>query len=151
MFLGMQVIPLIYVFSSWLDFADYDLSLGLSLVLGYSGCVFFAGAIWLLWRSHVDLGRNFSPDLKIRKDHALVTGGIFRTLRHPMYSAHWLWALAQAMLLQNWMAGLGMLVTFWPLYSYRVSREEHMMCDHFGEEYRDYIGRTGRLFPRSTR
>jgi protein-S-isoprenylcysteine O-methyltransferase Ste14 len=147
-FIGMQVIPLIYIFSSLLNFAEYDLSLRLSRILGWAGCVFFVVAIWVLWRSHVDLGRNFSPDLKINKEHALVTDGIFQTIRHPMYAAHWLWALAQAMLLQNWIAGWSMVVTFWPLYSYRVCREEHMMCDQFGDEYRNYIGRTGRLFPR---
>ncbi|MGD9345377.1 MAG: isoprenylcysteine carboxylmethyltransferase family protein, partial [Candidatus Aminicenantes bacterium] len=57
-------------------------------------------------------------------------------------------ALAQAMLLQNWVAGLSMLVAFWLLYSNRVTREEYMMCDRFGDEYRDYMGRTGRVFPR---
>ncbi len=147
-FLGMQVIPFIYILTSWLDFADYDLPVELSWVLGVSGCVVFSGAIWVLWRSHVDLGRNFAPDLKLRKEHKLVTHGIFRTIRHPMYTAHLLWALAQAMLLQNWIAGLGMLLAFWLLYSNRVTREEYMMCDRFGDEYRDYMGRTGRIFPR---
>jgi protein-S-isoprenylcysteine O-methyltransferase Ste14 len=147
-FLGMQVIPFIYILSSWLDFADYGLPLGLSPILGGAGCVVFAAAIWVLWRSHVDLGRNFAPDLKLREEHKLVTHGIFRTIRHPMYAAHWLWALAQALLLQNWIAGLSMLAAFWLLYSNRVTREEFMMCDRFGDEYRDYLGRTGRVIPR---
>jgi len=147
-FLGMQLIPLIYIFSSWLDFADYGLPAGISRILGWLGCIFFGAAIWVLWRSHVDLGRNFSPELKIREEHKLVTKGIFRSIRHPMYTSHWLWALAQAMLLQNWIAGLSMLVAIWPFYSYRVPREEYMMCDRFGDEYRDYMGRTGRYFPR---
>lgn len=150
-FLGMQVIPFVYIFSSWFDFADYGFSAGISRIMGWSGCVVFAAAIWVLWRSHVDLGRNFSPQLKIREEHELVTDGIFRSIRHPMYSAHWLWALAQAMLLQNWIAGWSMFVAFWLLYSNRVTREEYMMCDRFGDEYRDYMGRTGRIFPRLNR
>lgn len=149
--LGFQVIPFIYIFSSWFDFAEYDLLTGISRILGWSGCVVFVAAIWVLWRSHVDLGRNFSPELKIREEHKLVTEGIFRSIRHPMYAAHWLWALAQALLLQNWIAGLSVLVAFWPLYSYRVAREEYMMCDRFGDDYRDYMGRTGRIFPRFTK
>lgn len=147
-FLGMQVIPFIYLLTSWLDFADYDFPLELRWILGASGCVFFAAAIWMLWRSHVGLGLNFAPDLKLREEHTLITHGIFRTVRHPMYAAHWLWALAQAMLLQNLIAGSSMLVAFWFLYSNRVTREEFMMCDRFGDEYRDYMGRTGRIFPR---
>ncbi len=147
-FLGMQVIPLLYILSSWLNFADYGLPAELSRILGGMGCVFFAAALWVLWRSHVDLGRNFAPDLKLREEHKLITDGIFRTIRHPMYAAHWLWAVAQAMLLQNWIAGLSMLVAHWSLYSSRVTQEEYMMCDRFGDEYRDYMGRTGRIFPR---
>jgi protein-S-isoprenylcysteine O-methyltransferase Ste14 len=146
-FLGMLFIPFIYIFSSWLDFADYNVPVGLSRIFGGVGSVVFAAAIWVLWRSHVDLGRNFAPELKLREDHQLVTVGIFRTIRHPMYAAHWLWALAQAMLLQNWIAGLSMLVAHWSLYSSRVTKEEYMMCDRFGDEYRDYMGRTGRIFP----
>jgi protein-S-isoprenylcysteine O-methyltransferase Ste14 len=147
-FLGMQLLPFIYIFSKWFDYADYDLPAGISQILGWSGCFVFVAAILVLWRSHVDLGRNFSPELKIREEHILVTDGIFHSIRHPMYSAHWLWALAQAMLLQNWIAGLSMLLAFWPLYAYRVTREEFMMCDRFGDDYRDYMGRTGRIFPR---
>jgi len=150
-FLGMQLIPYIYIFSSWLDFADYDLPIELRWILGGTGCVVFVAAIWMLWRSHVDLGSNFSPELKIRTEHTLVTDGIYRSIRHPMYGSHWLWALAQAMLLQNWIAGLSMLVAIWPFYSNRVTREEFMMCDRFGDEYRDYMGRTGRFLPRFKR
>ena len=147
-FLGMQVIPFIYILSSWINFADYNLPMKLSWILGGAGCIVFVLGIWVLWRSHVDLGRNFAPDLKLREEHELVTYGIFSTIRHPMYAAHWLWALAQALLLQNWIAGSSMLVAFWFLYSNRVTREEFMMCDRFGDEYRDYMGRTGRIFPR---
>jgi protein-S-isoprenylcysteine O-methyltransferase Ste14 len=58
------------------------------------------------------------------------------------------WGFAQALLLQNWIAGLSMLVFFLPVYLYRVPREEQMMLEHFGEEYRSYMNRTGRIIPR---
>jgi len=143
-FLGMIVIPLVYVLTSRLDFADYHLPTW----AGWLGAAVFAVAWWLLWRSHADLGRNWSPLLEIREEHSLVTHGVFHHIRHPMYAAHWLWAIAQALLLQNWIAGLSMLVSFLPLYLLRVPREEQMMLEHFGEEYRQYISRTGRITPR---
>ena len=65
-----------------------------------------------------------------------------------MYAAHWLWAIAQALLLQNWIAGLGMLILFFPLYSERAPREEKMMIEKFGGEYLKYMKRTGRIFPK---
>ena len=141
---GFGILPLLYVLSPWLDFADYHLPAG----LGWVGVPVFAAALWLLWRSHVDLGRHWSATLQVRKDHSLVTTGVYSRIRHPMYAAHWLWGVAQALLLQNWLAGPAMLVFFVPLYLLRVRREEKMLLDHFGQEYRSYMGRTGRVIPR---
>jgi len=146
-FIGMQVIPFIYLLTSWLDFADYNLPVWAGLVVGLIGTAVFVVALWLLWRSHVDLGRNFSPELQIGEKHSLVTDGVFHYIRHPMYAAHWLWAIAQALLLQNWIAGLSFLATSLPLYLLRIPREEKMMLEHFGEEYRLYMNRTGSIIP----
>jgi len=76
-----------------------------------------------------------------------VTHGVFRHIRHPMYAAHWLWGIAQVFLLQNWIAGFSMLVTFLPSYLYRGRVEEEMMIDHFGDAYCEYMARTGRIIP----
>ena len=88
----------------------------------------------------------FSLDL--RKDHKLVTEGIYKKVRHPMYSAFWLWAIAQPMLLSNWAAGFSAFVGFGVLYFLRVGQEEEMMLKEFGAEYEEYSQRTGRIFPR---
>jgi len=137
-------VPLLYIFSPWLDFANYHLPAW----TGWVGTVVFAAAILLLWRSHADLGRNWSATLKIRPEHSLVTNGVYRHIRHPMYAAHLLWAIAQGLLLSNWLAGWALLVTFVPLYLVRAPKEEQMMLEHFGEEYRGYMSRTGGLVPR---
>ncbi|MCL6613199.1 MAG: hypothetical protein K6U03_01040 [Firmicutes bacterium] len=57
----------------------------------------------------------------------LVTQGIYGTIRHPMYASQLLWGIAQALLLQNWIAGPAGLAAFLPLYLVRVPREERMM------------------------
>ena len=85
---GMQLIPIVYLLTGWLAFADYGLPRAASLVVGVVGALVFAVGVWLLWRSHAELGRNFSPTLQIVEDHVLVTDGVFRRIRHPMYSAH---------------------------------------------------------------
>ena len=138
------LLPLLSTFTSWLDFADYQLPIG----AGVAGIVVFAGALWLLWRSHADLGRNWSATAEIKESHRLVTGGVFRHIRHPMYAAHWLWGIGQALLIPNWIAGLSSLVIFIPLYLLRVPREERVMIEHFGDEYREYMKQTGRVLPR---
>jgi protein-S-isoprenylcysteine O-methyltransferase Ste14 len=141
--IGMFV-PFLYLFTPWLDFARYDLP-GWS---GWVGTVAFVGAILMLWRSHADLGRNFSATLRITGQHSLVTGGVYHYIRHPMYTAHLLWAIAQGLLLANWIAGWAFLVLSIPLYVVRIPKEEQMMLGHFGGQYREYMSRTGRLIPR---
>jgi protein-S-isoprenylcysteine O-methyltransferase Ste14 len=146
-FLGMFLLPVLYLLTPWLDFADYPLPGW----VGWLGALLFAAAVWLLWRSHVDLGLNFSPELEIFEGHSLVTEGVYQRIRHPMYAAHWLWGIAQILLLQNWIAGLSMLVTLLPLYLVRVPREERMLLEHFGEAYQEYTRCTGRIMPRILR
>ena len=138
------IMPLLYLFTGWLNFADYPLP----AVAGWVGTAVFIVALWLLWRSHVALGLNWSAKLEIREGHSLVTAGVYKHIRHPMYAAHWLWGIAQALLLQNWLAGPALLVTFAGLYLVRVRREEQMMLEKFGEEYRSYMNRTSRVIPR---
>ena len=105
-------------------------------------------ALWLFWRSHSDLGLNWSAFLQMRKDHQLIRQGVYRSIRHPMYASIFLFGIAQALLLQNWVAGLSAPVTFALLYFVRTPHEEKMMREWFGEEYQDYIRQTGRIIPR---
>jgi len=144
---GMLGLPLVELLTGWLDFADYRLPDWVGLI----GAAVFAFALWLLWRAHADLGRQWSVRLEIQQRHALITQGVYRHIRHPMYAAHFLWAIAQLLLLHNWIAGPAFLVVFLPLYLRRVPQEEQMLLEHFGEEYRAYAGRTGRIIPRLRR
>jgi protein-S-isoprenylcysteine O-methyltransferase Ste14 len=141
--IGM-VLPFFFMFTPLLNFADYHLP----KCLGWIGTAIFAMALLLLWRSHADLGRNWSPIPQIRQEHSLITDGIYRHLRHPMYAAHLLWAIAQGLLLENWLAGWAFLVVFVPMYLLRVPKEEQMMLLQFDEQYHQYISRTGRIIPR---
>ena len=144
MFPPTLLLPVLYLFTPVLAFADYQLP----PVVAWCGGVVMLGSLWLFYRSHADLGRNWSVSLELREGHELVTGGVYKYVRHPMYSAIWLWGLAQGMLLQNWLAGWSLLPAFALMYFLRTPREEALMCELFGEEYRDYMRRTGRIFPR---
>lgn len=140
----MLVLPLLYVFTQKLDFANYQLPLG----IGWLGAPTFAIALWFLWRSHRDLGKNFSLTSETKEEQALVTTGVYKKIRHPMYTAHLIWGIAQVMLLQNWIAGPTFLIASIPLYRQRIPREEEMMIKEFGDEYKKYMEKTGRLLPK---
>jgi protein-S-isoprenylcysteine O-methyltransferase Ste14 len=148
---GMLLVPGSYVTIPWLDRSDYRLPPQVERRVGRIGTAFLASALILFWRSHADLGRNWSPSLQLLKDHRLVTGGVYRHVRHPMYASQWLWSIAQILLLQNWIAGWAGAALFLPLYVVRTPREERMMLERFGGEYRAYARRTGRVFPRIAR
>jgi protein-S-isoprenylcysteine O-methyltransferase Ste14 len=104
-------------------------------------------ALVLFRMTHKHLGRNWSVTLDTRKTHTLIDTGIYAHLRHPMYSAFWLLALAQAALLQNWIAGLAGPVAWATLFFLRVGHEERLMIDTFGDQYRRYMQRTKRVLP----
>jgi protein-S-isoprenylcysteine O-methyltransferase Ste14 len=143
-FLAWHVLPWIYIFSTWLDFADYSLPAW----AGWIGAAVFAGALMLLWKAYHDLGQNWSPKIDIIEGQVLVTQGISGKIRHPIYAGLWLWAVALPLLLQNWIAGFAFPISFLILYLVRMPREEKMLRDQFGQEYLDYMEETGRIFPR---
>jgi protein-S-isoprenylcysteine O-methyltransferase Ste14 len=142
--LGGFVVPLIYTFTNWLDFANYTLPAW----AGWLGVLLAAGALFVFWRAHADLGLNWSPSLEIREKHELITRGIYGVIRHPMYASQWLLSLATPLLLQNWIAGFLNFLVFIPFYLLRVKAEEQMMLDSFGTQYQEYMQKTGGVLPK---
>ena len=140
---GLGVVPCLYLATGFPRAADHPFSPALAWV----GILVFAAALWLFYRTHADLGRNWSVSLEVRDRHTLITAGIYRRIRHPLYAAFWLWAIAQALLLPNWVAGTAGLVGFGTLFFFRVGREEQLMIETFGEEYRAYMRQTSRIVP----
>ncbi|MEM6893484.1 MAG: protein-S-isoprenylcysteine O-methyltransferase [Bacteroidota bacterium] len=141
--LGMLLLPVLYVVTPFLDFVNYHLP----NALGILGMVLLSPASILFYRSHRDLGRNWSASLEIREEHSLVVSGIYKHIRHPMYTAIWIWVICQALLLQNYIAGLSGIISFGLLYFLRVGKEERMMKLQFGEQYVSYMKSTKRLIP----
>ena len=136
-------LPLVWVLSPVLAFADYPLH----PVALAGGVVCLAVGLWIFHRSHADLGTNWSITLDIREGHRLVTDGIYRRVRHPMYLALLLYGLGQTLALPNWVAGPSYLVAMLVLVVLRLGPEERMMRQEFGEEYERYARRTRRVVP----
>ncbi len=140
---GLFVIPAIYVLTGF----PASLDRPFIPAIAWLGLVPMVGALWLFRRSHVDLGRNWSISLQVREQHALVKTGVYRLIRHPMYSSFFLLGLAQMLLLPNWFTGLAGVVGPGILFAFRVRREERMMLESFGDDYRSYMTHTKRIVP----
>lgn len=137
------LVPLIWIVSPAFAFAEYPLRAGPFV----AGVTCLAIGLWLFYRSHADLGTNWSVTLELRKEHRLITQGVYRAIRHPMYSALLLYGVGQALVVPNWVAGVLNLIAFAILFTLRVGAEEKMMAEQFGEEYAAYSARTKRLIP----
>jgi protein-S-isoprenylcysteine O-methyltransferase Ste14 len=142
-FIGLLFVPLVYVVTGFPAAAERPFS----PAIAWLGIVCLIAALWVFFRSHAELGRNWSISLELRGNHRLVQTGIYRLIRHPMYSSFFLLGLSQLLLLPNWVGGGAGLVGAAVLYGLRIQREEKMMLENFGDEYRLYMRQTKRLVP----
>jgi protein-S-isoprenylcysteine O-methyltransferase Ste14 len=129
--------------AAWIDMFSFSLPVwlrwagfGLGLL-----CVIF----WIWTQIHLDT--QWSAQLQLRQEHHLVTTGPYACIRHPLYTAMCSWAVALALLTANWIftavAALSITGTL-----ARIPKEEQMMLEAFGDEYKTYMKHTGRFFPR---
>jgi protein-S-isoprenylcysteine O-methyltransferase Ste14 len=100
--------------------------------------------MYWLFRS---IGRNITQTVTTRKEHKLVTTGIYRWVRHPLYSVGTLLFGSFALIAANWFMALATLLGFVMLLV-RLPNEERHLIERFGDEYKEYMKRTGRFVPR---
>ncbi|MFX1475115.1 MAG: isoprenylcysteine carboxylmethyltransferase family protein [Promethearchaeota archaeon] len=125
---------------SWtqLPFPEWLRWLGVSLCLG--------AIPFLVW-VHRTLGKHWKTTLKVAQDHSLVTSGPYRRVRHPMYTVLITFNIGLSLISANLFVVIGFLLLILLTFA-RIPLEERMLLDQFGEEYRAYMQRTGRLLPR---
>ena len=93
------------------------------------------------------IGKNITQTVKTRKEHELVTNGPYRWVRHPLYSVGTLLFLSFALMASNWFIALSSLMGL-VMLMVRLPKEEGNLIEKFGDEYRNYMKRTGRLIPK---
>lgn len=143
---GGLVLPLV-AFGPWLPEYRYTLPDWVS----WTGALILGGGGFLHWRAHADLGRNYSATVLVRESQALVTNGVYAWIRHPIYASLWLIVISQPLLVHHWIYGLAGLPTFALLFLHRRRREEAMMIETFGDQYRDYMRKVGGVIPTTRR
>ena len=146
-FSGMLFTPLVYIFTEWLGPFKMDLPDWARLcgpVLGFLALLF-------LWWVHKTLGYHWSPISEIAEEHKLIKEGPYRYIRHPMYTAFYLFTIGTWLALSNWLVGIAGFVSWSIFCGVRIEMEEKMMIKEFGREYEEYIKSTGSLLPKLTR
>jgi protein-S-isoprenylcysteine O-methyltransferase Ste14 len=99
------------------------------------------------WTGILTLKKQWSSVVIIKDDHQLVDHGIYKFIRHPIYSAVLLVLIGFCLALANWISFLVILLPNMISFGYRIHVEERALERHFGEEYINYEQRTKRLIP----
>jgi protein-S-isoprenylcysteine O-methyltransferase len=109
-------------------------------------CLFVAGLL-LRWYSIAHLGRFFTVDVAIARQHTVVDSGPYRLIRHPSYSGALLAFVGIGLCLGNWLSLLIIILPVLGAFLWRIHVEEAALCDALGEKYLAYTRRTKRLIP----
>ena len=128
----------------WVEFA----SLPLPIWLRWLGVgIALIGFALLQW-SQSTLGKSWSDTPRMMKEQALITSGPYRIIRHPIYTAFILILGSTLFISANWLIGLCWAGMTTLEVASRIGFEESLMLEFFGEQYREYMKKTGRLFPK---
>jgi protein-S-isoprenylcysteine O-methyltransferase Ste14 len=128
---------------AWMSWASITLPIWLRWSGVAGGLLSVALLVWMF----SSLGRNITDTVAIRRDHSLVTHGPYRLIRHPLYSFGTLFILSFGVVAGNWFIAVMSFAAF-ILLALRTPIEEAKLLDRFGEEYKEYLRRTGRFLPR---
>lgn len=116
-------------------------------IIASAGVLLFVAGLLLRWWAIITLGRFFTVDVTIEKDHKLVERGPFRIVRHPSYTGVLLAFVGLASSLCNWAALLVILVPIGAAFIHRMNVEEDALSRALGTRYAEYMTRTKRLVP----
>ena len=121
-------------------------SLNLPAPLRWMGAGLGAATLSLAYWVFRTIGENITPTVETREKHELVTDGPYRWVRHPLYAVGTSFFVSLAVVAANWFMGLASLVVL-AMLLIRLPKEEEKLIERFGDEYRAYMERTGRLLP----
>lgn len=147
MILGYFATIFIYMLlPDWIFWAHFETT----ILIRWSGLVLGSMSIGLLGWTHRTLGRQYAAKLEIQQEHKLIKSGPYARVRHPMYTIFSLFSLTVALISSNWLMLIFAILIALPFH-WISKTEEQMLIDQFGDEYINYMSRTGRFLPQIRR
>ena len=143
--LAYLVFSILYLLSQpWMDWSQIP---QYPILLRLCGTIVALVMVPLLAWIHRELDRQYSAVLEIQVNHQLITTGPYEKVRHPMYTVLGLFSLGLSLVTANMLVILFavLLILAFPMW---VRVEEQKMIETFGDEYIDYMERTGQFFPK---
>ena len=124
-------------------------SIGVMMVsqeIRWLGLVLFGLGLATISGARVTLGRMYSLEVTIQKSHQLITTGLYRHIRHPIYSGVIIQALGFSLVFRSWI-GLAAVIPVVAFFLLRIKDEEAVLQSEFGSEWEAYCERSWRLIP----
>jgi protein-S-isoprenylcysteine O-methyltransferase Ste14 len=136
--------PLVYLINpEWMAWSK----IGLPDWVRWLGVAIGVLSTLLIYWLFSSIGSGITPTSATRKEHKLVTSGPYHWVRHPLYTAGASIFVAFGMMADNWFIALLGILAFIAM-AIRVPKEEASLIEKFGDEYREYMKRTGAFLPR---
>lgn len=130
------------IYPSWMRWSTLELPTWLRGLGVGLGVVTIPLLHWVI-RS---LGKNLTDTVATRREHTLVTRGPYRWVRHPLYLSGTVFWLALSLVSASWFIGLMSVLSFAAVVI-RTPIEEAKLIQRFGDDYREYMERTGQFLP----
>jgi len=111
------------------------------------GLILFAVGLVIRWTAIIYLGRFFTVNVAIARNHELITTGPYRFIRHPSYTGTLVIFLGFGLCLLNWLSLLALFIPITIAFLWRVHVEEEALREAFGRGYERYAKSTARLVP----
>ena len=113
----------------------------------YVGLIVIGLGILIRFIAINSLGKFFTVDVTIRKQHELKKDGLYKLVRHPSYSGSILSFVGFGISLNNWISLFVVTIAVFTAFMKRIRIEENVLQNQFGEEYKKYAKKTYRLIP----
>ena len=136
--------PIVYLLNpQWMAWSK----IGLPEWMRFFGFGFGILMVGLIYWLFISIQSGITPVSTTRTNHKLVTHGIYHWVRHPLYSVGTSLYIAFALMADNWFIILLAALAFIAM-AIRTPKEEANLIEKFGDEYREYMKRTGRFLPK---
>jgi protein-S-isoprenylcysteine O-methyltransferase Ste14 len=132
------------VYPEWI----YWSKIHLPVWLRYMGVLMALIISPLVFWMFISLGKNITDTVDTRNEHTLVTDGIYKYIRHPLYTLGSLFYFSLGFITDSWIFFILAILSFLVIGIIRTRKEEQELEKKFGQKYIEYRNKTGKYFPK---
>lgn len=119
----------------------------LNIVFQVLSVLLAVGSVWMANSAIRELGKQWSFQARLIEDHKLVTSGVYKIVRHPIYAAMLGMLIATAFVLSHWLVAIIAVPVFLVGTKIRTVSEESLLREAFPDEYKNYSAQVSGFVP----